>query len=177
MQIQNYIRTLAVFLGLFVSISSCTDNINTIFDQPISARFDIPSGLNTVETHYFVIPNVPTFFKEASNNNNVDPSTVVKVLPIRGLIRGTFGSEDFGFIDRITIWAVSKKDPTVRAEIYYLDQVPFSVDNEIRLLSGSGNIAEIIKEDFINVEVGLTLRDFNSRNIPATIDFGYAVVE
>jgi hypothetical protein len=161
---------------IFVSTISCVKDTPVLFDVRLNTRIDIPAGLGTLETHYFTIRNVPTFFAQSANNVSVDPKEVSSIQSAKGLIMSTFSSEDLSFIDRISIYVISKTDPTKKREMYYLDFVPFNTNEEIRMLSATSELKDILSDETVDLEVRLNLREFNPRSISCTIDFGYSVL-
>ncbi len=168
-------RNIGVILfGLFL-FTSCEKETLVRYEVALDAEFDIPTGLNTVETHYFIIRNVPTFYLQNAALKGVDTSSIVNISASRGLIRSKFQDVDFDFISRISIYAVSKKDATKKREMYYLDFVPVNTDTQLRMLSSTTQLKDMMNEEFIDLEVRINLRSFTTSNIRAKIEFGYAV--
>ena len=97
-----------IFFSLLL-LTSCEKETLVRYEVALDAEFDLPTGLNTVETHYFIIRNVPTFYLQNAELKGVDTSSIVNISASRGLIRSKFQDVDFDFINRISIYAVSKK--------------------------------------------------------------------
>ncbi|MFZ1749302.1 MAG: hypothetical protein WAU01_03890 [Saprospiraceae bacterium] len=167
--------TLLYMLGLIIVFTSCDKETIVRYEVPIDAEFDIPTGLNTVETHYFIIRNVPTYYKQNADIKGVDTSSIINVVASRGLVKSKFQEVDFDFVERVSIYAVSQKDPTIKREMYYLDFVPLTTRAELRMLSSTTSLRDLLKEEFIDLEVRLNVRSFTRSNIRARIEFGYAV--
>jgi hypothetical protein len=70
---------------------------------------------------------------------------------------------------------VSKKDPTVKREMFYLDFVPFYTRREIRLLSSTTELKDVLKEDVIDLEVRLLFRSFVPNALRVKLNLGYTV--
>ena len=160
---------------LIVSALSCEKERVPRYEVNMDAEFEIQSGLNTIATHIFVIRNVPTNYKISADNRGVDTSSINNIQSGRGLLRAKFGSADYDFISRVSIYALSKTDPNLRREMYYLDFVPLETNDELRMLSSTSELKEILKEEFIDVEVRLNFRQFTGPNLPTKFVFGYAV--
>ncbi len=160
---------------LIVSLFACEKERVPLYEVNMDAEFDIQSGLNTVATHIFVIRNVPTNYKFSADNRNVDTSSITNIQSARGLIRAQFGSVDYDFISRVSVYALSRKDTTLRREMYYLDFVPLETNEELRMLSSTSELREILKEEFIDIEVRLNFRAFTGPTLPTRLVFGYAV--
>jgi hypothetical protein len=166
---------LILFALLLVLFASCEKETIVRYEVSLDAEFDIPIGLNTIETHYFIIKNVPTFYTQSANNRGVDTSGILNVLASRGLIRAKFQDRDFDFVERVSVYAVSRKDPSFKREMYYIDFVPLTTGNQLRMLSSTTELKKIMGEEFIDLEIRLNFRNFNTAPIRARLEFGYAV--
>lgn len=156
-------------------MSSCEKPQDIKYEVPIEVDFVIGGGLNTIETHYFTIRNIRTLFEDAASTNNVDPQTIKNIIAYRAIMTTRFNDESLDFIQDIAVYAVSKKDPNVKREMYYLEFVPFETNTELNLLSSTTSLKEILQEETIDIEVRINIRRFFSRDIGARINFSYAV--
>src|SRR5690606_7823394 len=85
---------------------ACSKEDRPYFEARYEARFDLPASLNTLETHYFLIKDVPTFFNQNITSRGWTEESVEKIEASRGVLRSTFGSIDFEFIEDISIFAI-----------------------------------------------------------------------
>ena len=164
-------------LGFFFLTSflfSCEKETPVKFIAELDAEFDVPSGLNTVETHYFLLRNVPVFFSQNAARYNLDTSQVQSLLASKGLLRDKFLNVNFDFISRISVYAVSRKNPSVKREMFYLDQVPLSVGKELRMLSSTTQLKDLFQEETIDLEIRINVRQFVPGPLTARLEFGYA---
>ncbi len=168
-------RFVLILLAAIMTVTSCEKDTPVRYEVGLSADFDIPSGLNTVETHYFLIRNIPVLYKFNADRNGVDTSTIVNVLASRGLMRSVFSDADYNFISRVQVYAVSRRDPTLKREMYYLDFVPNNTGRELKMLSSTTQLREILGEEFIDLEVRLNFRTITTSRLSTRIEFGYAV--
>lgn len=146
------------------------------FEGRIDASFTIPSGLNTVETHYFVIRNVATNFRSLAASRNIDPEEIQCIVASRGLIRSAFNDFSYDFIERIQVYAITQNEPVKKREMYFLDFVPLNTGPVLRMSSSTTELKEILLEnDVIDLEVRLVLRSFSPGNIVTRLDCGFAV--
>lgn len=168
-------KYLIFIFGFFLTMSSCEKEVPIRYEARTDAMFIIPLGLNTVETHYFPVYDVPTYYLLNASRFNVDTATIQNIQASKGLLRAKFNDAEFDFIERISVYAVSKKDPTFKREMYYLDFNPINTREELRMLSSTSQLKQIMSEEFIDLEIRLNLRRFSTSNIETIIDFGYAV--
>jgi hypothetical protein len=155
--------------------SGCDKESNVKYEVQLEAQLEIPPGLNNVETHYFILRNIPTFYKQSAEARGINPESITSVRSSRGLLIGDFQSINMDFIQRISIYAVSRKDPNEKREIYYLDEVPFGVNDELRMLSSTTELIQILSEEFVDLEIRLNFRSFIGTTIRTKLIFGYTV--
>lgn len=146
------------------------------FEGRIEANFTIPSGLNTVETHYFIIRDVPTNFRALAASRNLEIEDIQCIVASRGLIRAAFNDFSYDFIDRIQVYAITQNEPVKKREMYFLDFVPLNTGSVLRMSSSTTELKEILLEnDVIDLEIRLVLRSFSPGNIVTRLDCGFAV--
>jgi hypothetical protein len=165
------------FFSLFccLVLSSCEKETPVRYTSELDVEFDIPSGLNTVETHYFILKNVPVYYNQNARIYNTDTASIQNVISSRGLIRAKFVDVDFDFVSRISVYAVSRKNPSLKREMFYLDQVPLTTGKELRMLSSSTQLKDLFREEYIDLEIRINVRNFVPQPIRARLEFGYAV--
>jgi len=179
MKIKRHIF-IGVSLLMALLLNSCNkdEHCGTFmkFEGRIDATFTIPNGLNTIETHYFLIRNVPTNFRTLALANNRDIENINCIVASRGLMRAVFDDLRYDFIERIQVYAVTKNEPIKKREMYFLDFVPLNTGTVLPMASSTTELKEILLEnDLIDLEVRLVLRDFPRGNIVTRLDFGFAV--
>lgn len=164
------------FAILLITLSAgCGGDELTFEEVRMQADFEIPVGLNTIEAHFFVIREVPTFYQQNLNARGIDPSNVTNISSANGRLLQIFNQVDLDFISSITIDAISRKDNSLRAEMFYNEQIPFTQGPELRMLSSSSELSEIMKDDLIDLEVRLTFRSFSTVKTECRLDIGYAI--
>ena len=168
---------MARLLVLFIVIgmmTSCEKDPDIRYQALLDAESAIPTNLNTPETPYFAIPNVPTFFFQNAQLHNVDTSSILDIKAAKGLLRATFNDADYDFIERIVVNVYSNKNPR-KKEMYYLDFVPLSTYKTLRMLSSTTNLKGTLDSELVTIEVGIKLRRYAPGNIRSKLEFGYSV--
>jgi len=153
----------------------CGKDEEVIYEAKFEQRFVIPSGLNTVLTHYITIQNVYTDCIRRTQNAGLAIEDIKKIQASFGKLRTYLSNQDLDFIQDISIVVVSRTDPAKKVEMYYSEFVPFTVDEEIKLQSGAAELKEIIKEDYIDLEVRLNIRGFVPNAVEVVLDASYVV--
>lgn len=167
------LRSILIVAFLLFAFGSCRKTDEFLFGGNFETRFLIPSGLNTVLTHYITIPNVYTDFKRLAKNAGYDEQGIKSIQASFGKMRTVFTSDDLDFLQDISVVIFSRKNPALKKEMYYSEFVPFNVDNEIKLQSGSAELAEILKEDYIDIEIRINIRGFVPNAVEVILDMSF----
>ncbi len=142
--------------------------------------FDIPAGLNTLDSHFFILRSIPTNKNFFFGSN--DEASIVEITPSFARIVGLQGNlADYGFINEIVVRICQDNDvnPTnvvdkCRREIFFREGIPLNVGNRVDLLPNSNNLkAELTEETFTVVLVLRRLRDFSPINIPSRLEMQF----
>ncbi|MBK9255446.1 MAG: hypothetical protein IPM42_08165 [Saprospiraceae bacterium] len=172
----NKISGIFLFASLIFFFTACEKETPFLYEVNLDANLDIPPGLNNVVTHIFVLRDLPTFYAQSAEARGLNPTTLKSVRAARGLLRTDFQSVDLDFIDRISVFAVSKKDPNEKREMFYVDNVPFGIGEELKMLSSTTELINIISEELIDVEIRINIRSFSGTTIRTKLIFSYAVL-
>lgn len=133
-----------------------------MFEMEIEAELLIPAGLNSFDTHYFIVRDVPTRIANYTLNTFED---IDRIQASNALITGRFQDIDYGIIDQIIIEVISQSDPSTQKEIFYNNLVPFSQNSDLQLLSSLSNVKEILTEEFVDLEIRLIFKSFTPREL------------
>lgn len=166
-------RLLKIFSSLLVSsvllFSSCGSTEDALFDIELQADFVVPAGLNNIETHFFILRDVPTQIQSYLNINNAMPEDIGRILANRARITGQFSNIDFRIIERVSVWAISSSDSGLRREAFFLDFVPSNQEGDLQLLSSISNVREIVLEDTFDLEIQITFRNISAAILESRI--------
>ncbi len=159
-----------IYICFLLTIVSCKKQPVPDFLLPMEVNFDVPVGLNTVETHYFRVPNIPTFLDLSLEGLGLSYEDVASITSRTGLITSSTGGTNLDFINRIIINIYDEDKVT---ELFYLENIQFGSKEEIQLLASIPELRERMSQDFVNIEVGLGFRSFPPANFNcrAVLDF------
>lgn len=165
-----------VFIGLvLILFLQCKKDDDFLYSGQFDTRFVIPSGLSTVLTHYITLQNVYTDVHRRANNAGLDIEKIKSIKTSYGRMLSTLPGDDLDFIQDISVTLISRTNSALKTEMYYSEFVPFNVDNEIRLQSGAAELKQILKDDFVDIEIRLNLRGFVPNSIEVLLDMSYVV--
>jgi hypothetical protein len=136
----------------------------------------IPPGLSTIETHFFIVNNIPNTFRSELEIRGILPEQIKSVNAGQGTFSPVFESFNYGIMDEVSVWLVSATDPGIRREIYYREQIPLNQENELRLLSGLANLKDfLLTEEKYNLEIQLNFRNFVPTELENRLTYNFAV--
>ena len=170
------IRTKAVILAILLSMFflRCGTSVDALFIMNLEADFTIQPGLNTFDTHYFLINNVPT---RASTyiGQGVTSDQINQVLPNRAELNGRFDAIDWGIVREIEILISTPGNPNNKKEVFYHDRVNFENVNELRLLSSLSEVKDILFEETVDLEVRIRFRATTPIEIDSRLTMNFVV--
>lgn len=116
--------------------------------------FEIPAGLNTIESHFFVLENIP------SNLNlyfdGIDTTDIKAIVPREARLFSLDGTNvNFDFIFEISLRLCRPDGTSCNREIFYRDQIPENVGSSLPLIPNENNIRAEILNGAYTVEVVL----------------------
>jgi hypothetical protein len=172
-------QSIKVFiLGMtFFSFLSCGSDRSLLFEVNNEIEFLLPGGLNTIETHVFVIRSVPTFYRSSLSTNGVAEEDVISISATKARLIGSFGQIDYDFIDEISVRALSKTDQGLNKEMYYQDRIPFNQRGDLELFSSISELKDILSEEVIDMEIRIRLRQSTAVQLQNKLIFNYAVFD
>jgi hypothetical protein len=163
-------RILLLLAFIFIG---CTSDKPFLFDMDIEAEIEVGAGLNTLDTHYFLIRRVPTRIQ--TYLTGLDESIIGEILPRRAEIIAPFDNIDFGIVQEVSIWAVSITDSELRKEIFYQDRINLNDQKELRLFSSLSEVKDILLNDHVDLEVRFKFRAFTPTQIETRLIMNFLV--
>ena len=152
--------------------SGCSSSPPPLFVMNLEADFTIPAGLNTLDTHYFVLRGIPTFSRNYVNNP-AGRAAVSGVFPRRAEINARFDQLDWAIVQEISIWAVSSSDSSIKKEVFYENRIDFSNVRELRLSSSLSEVKDILFQDQLTLEVRIRLRNITPFEIDTRLTLNF----
>ena len=152
-------------------LASCSQNDEPLFIMPTQTDFQIPAGLNTIETHFFVQKNVSTFFQSVST---ADTSAISQIIARRATLRPIFDVLDLDYINSVVVYVLDPLDPNQKDEIFFREPIELGNKQEINLFSSSPNVKKYLVNDFMNLEVAINFRQLPTRTIDFRLDMSFS---
>ena len=157
-------RYIAIILLFIATSFGCSNVPEPLFEMRVEANLSIPAGLNSLDTHYFYIRDIPTRYRNFVGSDSALEG-IASVYPNSATISALFANIDWAILREISIHAISQRDPEQRNEVFYFDRLDSNV-KDLNLFSSLSEVKDILLQDFITLEVRL---NFN-RSLPVEID-------
>jgi len=167
-----HVKILISSLLLTLTLVGCNKIPDPQFSFPMEVAFDIPAGLNTVETHYFLLPNTPTFLGLSLSGNGFTDDDVTSMKSQNARFFEFSGSADLDFINSIVINAYTDDD---NIELFYHENIQFGSKDDVQLLASIPELRDFLSQEFVNLEVGIRFRNFPPANFRAKVDMIFSV--
>ena len=167
--------SIIMLLNVVFVLPSCNNSAQVLFLVNTEVDRVVPGGLNLVETHFFQINNVPTFWESFSQNSAMGNGENNEVFPNQAILSSKFG-DNLDFINNVSIWLYNT-DYEGGTEIFYQDNINLGNKTEIELLSGIAEIGDIVKADQMLIEIRLNFRQFKASETELRLKMDFAVVE
>lgn len=166
---------IALFILTIFCFSSCKDKNTPIFEMDLFFDIDIPAGLNTVESHYFIIEDVPTFAATLLSVNNVGPDDIGSVLGATGTVETRFSGQNLDFIENVGVHVLDQQDHLSRSEAFYIfnDFVPIGTKSEIDMIPAILNLQNHLLEETVDLEFRVNLRSFLPQALDARVQMKF----
>ena len=152
----------AILLALAVLIlptQSCKDDqARELFELTHVMDFDIPAGLNTFDTHFFLIPQVNTIVDDQLAATGLSEEDIGSIKPKFCRFSTIFEDRDLDFIRLIEIRVIDRFDTDIQREVFYLDPVLANTREVIRPFPGLADVNDIISSPSFAVEIRLRFR-------------------
>lgn len=166
-----------ITLGIFTSLSSCADSSDPLTIVTVERDFEIPGNLNTIETHFFELKNIPILLDQNLAVYSRTQDDIVSINPADANLTSTFNNIDWTFIQRIEVYAVSRLDKSNRLRMFQSNEPDFGNRSQLSMFNTFVDVKEIFKEGLIDLEVRIKTRAFVPGNINAKLTFSYGIFD
>ncbi|MEO6132192.1 MAG: hypothetical protein ABIQ02_10115 [Saprospiraceae bacterium] len=158
-------------LGMFILVSCNKDHRSELFVMNQFVDFDIQPGLNTFDTHFFVITPLASTYSEKLALSGRTQSDVSSIESKDAYLNGMFNDINLRFIRTISIYIFDPFKPDDKIEFFYLVPVPYKNTTSIRLFPGIADISHWVNQEFFGIEVRLNFREVTSSLTPMRLQF------
>jgi len=141
--------------------STCQKENNT--EVPFVSLVQIPSGLNVLLTHNFIIHDV----------NGTAFENIISAMPSRASIRDDDGLTNLDIIQHAYLEILTSDSTYV--EIAYHENTPLTNQTFLDLFPSIADVSEFITQDTFDIRLRLVFRAIPSNSIDLRIDYGFLI--
>ena len=163
-----------LLLLLPLLFTNCGKDETILFQMKYNEEFEIPAGLNTFETHHFLIRNITTNYDNLLNTFGREDSEVTTIKPQNARLDAIFSSAEYDIIREISI-RVYKDNPSNFQEIFYMDNVPLNTDGDLNLIPTLVEVQDKLTSESFNVDVAIQFRQTPTQFIESRLTLEFAV--
>lgn len=149
---------LYILIFLAITMQSCRNNNEELFRIQMEARIDIGSGLNSIETHVFVLKDVVSNMQALMFQKSVTLDQIKSVNPATAIMEGIFNNIDYSIVDEITINIIDSEDPTMKREVFYQEVIQLNHTGPLQLFGSLPDVKDILSKDNYDLEVEMRFR-------------------
>lgn len=166
--IEMKIQRLNVLLMIVLCCYSCKKSTVPLFEMDLTFDLDIPAGLNTLESHFFIVQGVPTFIESQLNNNGLNIDDVGFINAITANMETRFSGLDLDFVENIGVHLLEENEIDNRREAFYTfnDFVQLGSKTEIAMTPSLLNLKPELSNQTVDLEFKINLRGF----LPSELD-------
>lgn len=158
---KSILYPIILFILMSVLNSGCLKGVDELYAMQLPVELDIPAGLNTLETHFFTIRNIPTRYDSFRDANGFEDDEIGQIIAGNATLTTQFNNVDLDFVHGVEIHLINPLDPSKRSEAFFLEFEEFGTKTEIRLIPSLPNLAAFIKNGNMDLELQLNLRGFS----------------
>ena len=167
-------RVLFVLLVLALSITSCTEEAETLFEMDYRLDYNIAAGLNTFETHFFELSNIPTNATNLLQANNLTDGEIEAILPKSARLSTVFLTEDLDFIREVSVRLINT-DNQNETEIFFRENIPLDTRDFVDLIPTLPNVKDLMLEDFYSISIRMEFWEPTPTFVDVKLEFDFQV--
>ncbi len=170
-------KSFCFLLLIVTTFFSCKKDQAPLFELDIFFELDIPAGLNTLESHFFIIEDVPTFALNALASNNLNISDISHANAITATLETRFSDLNLDFIENIGVHVLDENDFSMRDEAFYIfnDFVQFGDKIEIQMIPTLLDLKNDLLKETVDLEFKINLRSFLPQELDARVNMKFHV--
>lgn len=165
-------KNLLYLLLLPLLFSNCKDGCTVLADMPYTRQIDIPAGLNPLQSHYFVIENIPNQKNSIFDASNLTDEDISEIKGKSARFSTIFNGPKYDFIREVSI-QIYTDNPDDWSEVFYRTNVQENTGGDLDLIGSLTNIQRHLTGPTFNIVIKIDLRRTNSQAVETRFDFQF----
>jgi hypothetical protein len=147
-----------ILASTLFGLMACNPQEEELFEMQMELDFNLISGLNSFETHGFIIEDITSTFQSIAASKGVSLDNIGRLSPTIATLEGVFVNYDYSIIEWITIDLVNSEDENDKREIFYQEIIPLNHDGPIQLFGSITDLQNVLKNDFYDLHIEVKLK-------------------
>jgi len=163
-RIVSFVLTASLFLLMGCSKS---DDLTGI-QMPYRYQFDVPAGLNPLNTHFFQRSGMLT------NANNLlgASDNVDRIIPFQARLT-SLDNVDFAFVREIEIRVVHRDNPGLEIPVFYREEIPRNIGTSVDLIPTQADVTDILGADAYDIIVEFRLWSTSGQTFQSDVQLSF----
>jgi len=145
-----------MLIGL--TLQSCRERTPELFQIQMEERINFNAGLNSIETHVFLLEDIPSTLEALAEQKGVTMDDISSVKPAIASLEGVFQEIDYSIVEEITINLIDPNDNTNNREVFYQELINLNHKGPLQLFGSLPDLKEILQEETYNLEIAIRFR-------------------
>ncbi len=151
-------KYLAGSLCFLFFLIGCRDNPQELFSITNEAEFTVPAGLDNINTHIFVINNLPSTLDAGAAQNGFSLEQIARVNSSTAEIRGTFEMPNYSNVLRVAVNLIDPTGEFPKREIYFQEAIQINHEGPLQLFGSLSDVKDLLSKETHSIEIELTFR-------------------
>lgn len=164
-------RTGTSIIGLIAGLlffAGCGGDDDLIgIQMPYRYQFDVPAGLNPLNTHFFRRSGIVTNASALLGASEID-----RIIPYTARLT-SLDNVDFGFVREIEVRVIDPDNPNLEIPVFYREELPQNTGRTINLIAVQTDISDILKKPFIDVIVEVRLYSTSGQTFQTDLELSF----
>jgi len=174
MRIFRFIPLVFLFTTIFISSGCKKNDERVIAEIPFQLTFEIQSGLNTLEDHFYVFNNVVNPTMEILEARSIDEGEVLSIKPKQARMTVQFDNTPLSFLDEVSVNLFSD-NLSRKSEAFWTPQISFNQNSVLDIPATLIDAKEFLDQDIMNFELRLDTREVTQGFITCRLDINFEV--
>ena len=168
----RYLASKYLVLALGLILFSCKrDKREELFVMPDHVDFTIQPGLNTFDTHFYVVSPKPSQLEAVMGATGHTIDQVKSIEAKEAFLSSIFQDVNLNFIDKVSVYIFDPFNQNDKIEFFDLDPIPYKNKTSIQLFPGIADVSDWIDREYFGIEVRLNFREVTPSSIDMRLEW------
>lgn len=140
-------------------------------------NISIPAGLNTLETWYVNLDEVPTGIATQLAANGMESSQVKSIVPAQARLVSIFGDQDYNFVFEVVIYLCNAgaTSDECGSEVFYRVPVPENTGLIVDVIPNEFDVKSYLLQEEVNIQLAFRFRQPPPQFVDTRVELTFGV--